>query len=54
MCRKSSRLMQKGDSHRKTNNVIIATYCIEHQLPLFYADQDFDPFTDYFGLIPVY
>ncbi len=31
-------------------NVIIATFCIEHGLPLLYADRDFEPFRRYLGL----
>lgn len=44
-------LRKKGITVRKTNDVIIATYCIEHQLPLLYIDRDFDPFADYLGLV---
>lgn len=43
-------LRKKGITVRKTNNVIIATCCIEHQLPLLYSDRDFDPFVKYLGL----
>ncbi|MXS85945.1 PIN domain nuclease [Nitrosomonas sp. HPC101] len=43
-------LRKKGITVRKTNDVIIATYCIEHQLPLLYSDRDFDPFVKYLGL----
>lgn len=44
-------LRKKGITVRKTNDVIIATYCIEHQLPLLYIDRDFGPFADYLGLV---
>lgn len=44
-------LRKKGITIRKTNDVIIATYCIEHQLPLLYIDRDFDPFVEHLGLI---
>jgi len=44
-------LRTKGITIRKTNDVIIATYCIEHQMPLLYIDCDFDPFIKYLGLV---
>lgn len=47
-------LRKKGITIRKTNDVIIATYCIEHQLPLLYLDRDFDPFVKHLGLIAAY
>jgi predicted nucleic acid-binding protein len=46
-------LRKKGITIRKTNDVIIATYCIEHQMPLLYMDRDFDPFVKYLELISV-
>jgi predicted nucleic acid-binding protein len=47
-------LRKKGITIRKTNDVIIATYCIEHQMPLLYLDRDFDPFVKYLGLVSAY
>lgn len=47
-------LRKKGITVRKTNDVIIATYCIEHQLPLLYMDRDFDPFVKYLGLVSAF
>jgi predicted nucleic acid-binding protein len=44
-------LRKKGITIRRTNDVIIATYCIKHQLPLLYIDRDFDPFVEYLGLV---
>ncbi len=44
-------LRKKGITIRKTNDVIIATYCIEHQMSLLYLDRDFDPFVKYLGLV---
>ncbi|WP_404355724.1 PIN domain nuclease [Methylotuvimicrobium sp. KM1] len=44
-------LRKRGITIRKTNDVIIATYCIEHRLPLLYIDRDFEPFVKYLGLI---
>lgn len=47
-------LRKKGITVRKTNDVIIATYCIEHQLPLLYTDRDFDPFVKHLGLVSAF
>jgi hypothetical protein len=44
-------LRKKGITIRKTNDVIIATYCIEQQLPLLFMDRDFDPFVKHLGLV---
>ncbi len=46
-------LRKKGITIRKTNDVIIATFCIENNLPLLFSDHDFNPFVDYLGLISV-
>ncbi len=43
-------LRKRGITVRKTADVIIATFCIEHRLPLLYSDRDFDPFIKYMGL----
>jgi predicted nucleic acid-binding protein len=47
-------LRKKGITIRKTNDVIIATYCIEYQMPILYIDRDFDPFVKYLGLVSAY
>lgn len=44
-------LRKKGITIRKTADVIIATFCIEHSLPLLFSDRDFFPFADHLGLI---
>jgi len=44
------KLRQKGITVRKTIDVMIATYCIEHALPLLYSDRDFDPIVQHLGL----
>ncbi len=36
-------LRKRGVTIRKTIDVMIGTYCIEQQIPLLYADRDFDP-----------
>ncbi|MBE9537547.1 MAG: PIN domain nuclease [Proteobacteria bacterium] len=43
-------LRRKGITVRGTADVIIATFCIEHQLPLLFSDRDFLPFTEHLGL----
>lgn len=43
-------LRKKGITIRKTADVIIATFCIENQLPLLFLDRDFIPFVDHLGL----
>ena len=44
------RLRTKGVTVRKTIDMIIATYCIRHNLPLLHGDRDFDPMQRYLGL----
>lgn len=46
-------LRSKGITIRKTADVIIASYCIAHDLPLLFLDRDFRPFADHLGLQPV-
>lgn len=43
-------LRKQGVTIRKTIDVIIASYCIEHALPLLYSDRDFDPMVQHLGL----
>ncbi|PCI61191.1 MAG: VapC toxin family PIN domain ribonuclease [Gammaproteobacteria bacterium] len=47
------KLRKKGITIRKTADVIIATYCIENNIPLLFTDQDFIPFVKHLGLQPV-
>jgi len=44
------KLRKKGITVRKTADVIIASYCIEHRLPLLFSDKDFQPFVKHLGL----
>jgi predicted nucleic acid-binding protein len=37
-------LRKKGITVRKTADVIIATFCLEQELPLLHCDKDFEPF----------
>lgn len=46
-------LRKKGVTIRKTNDVVIGTFCIENKLPLLFSDKDFIPFVDYLGLLAV-
>ncbi|MDJ0901837.1 MAG: PIN domain nuclease [Xenococcus sp. MO_188.B8] len=46
-------LRKKGITIRATTDVIIATYCIKHKLPLLFIDRDFIPFVNHLGLISV-
>lgn len=43
-------LRARGVTVRRTVDVIIATCCIEHGLPLLFEDKDFVPFVRYLGL----
>ena len=43
-------LRKKGITIRRTTDVIIATFCIENEIPLLYSDRDFDPFVKRLGL----
>lgn len=44
------KLRKKGITIRKTADVIIASFCIEHNLPLLFSDKDFKPFVEHLGL----
>lgn len=43
-------LRQKGVTIRKTNDIIIATFCIENKVPLLFSDKDFLPFVKHLKL----
>ena len=43
-------LRKKGITVRKTIDVIIATYCIDNNIPLLYSDRDFIPFQEHLNL----
>jgi predicted nucleic acid-binding protein len=43
-------LRKKGITIRKTNDVIIASFCIDKAIPLLYSDRDFAPFSQYLNL----
>ncbi len=46
-------LRKKGITVRKTNDIIIATFCIENRFPLLFSDKDFIPFVKYLKLTSV-
>lgn len=43
-------LRRRGNTIRKSNDVIIAGYCVEHGVPLLQQDRNFVPFAEVFGL----
>jgi len=45
-------LRKKGITIRKTNDIIIATFCIENKVPLLFSDRDFVPFVKHLKLKP--
>lgn len=53
-CAKNYRALRKqGITIRKTADVIIASYCIKHKIPLLFTDRDFQPFVEKLGLVSV-
>lgn len=44
------RLRARGVTIRKTNDIIIGTYCIEHGHTLLHDDRDFEPMQQHLGL----
>jgi len=43
-------LRKNGITIRRTADIIIGTFCIEHELPLLHNDRDFEPMEKYLGL----
>ena len=43
-------LRKLGITVRKTVDCLIATWCIENNVPLLHSDRDFDPFEKHLGL----
>ncbi|PCJ30951.1 MAG: VapC toxin family PIN domain ribonuclease [Moraxellaceae bacterium] len=53
-CAENYRVLRKGGiTIRRATDVIIATFCIENQLPLLFLDRNFEPFAEKLGLISV-
>lgn len=48
------KLRKQGITIRRTTDVIIATFCIEHRFRLLFSDRDFIPFVEKLGLISVF
>jgi len=48
---KFRKLRSTGVTVRKTNDVIIASYCIDEKIPLLFSDKDFKPFVEKLNLI---
>lgn len=46
------KLRALGIMIRKTADIIIATFCIEHRCSLLHDDRDFAPMEEYLGLMP--
>lgn len=46
-------LRKKGITIRKTADVIIATFCIESNIPLLFSDRDFLPFVEHLQLATI-
>jgi predicted nucleic acid-binding protein len=44
------RLRGLGITVRKTIDCLIASWCIEHGVPLLFSDRDFEPFVEHLGL----
>ena len=47
------RLRQRGVTIRQTIDLLIGTWCIEHQQPLLHNDRDFRPMARHLGLVEV-
>ena len=43
-------LLQESSRVITKTQVLIATYCLEHDIPLLQSDRDFLPFTEHLGL----
>lgn len=46
------KLRALGITIRKTADIIIGTFCIEHRCSLLHDDRDFAPMEEYLGLMP--
>jgi predicted nucleic acid-binding protein len=47
-------LRQQGITVRKTADLVIGTFCIDHGWPLLHDDRDFEPMERYLGLLVVH
>ncbi len=46
-------LRSRGVTIRKTADMIIGTFCLDHGLPLLHDDRDFDPMAQHLGMAVV-
>lgn len=44
---------KRGVAVRKTADALIASFCIDEQIPLLFSDRDFRPFVQHLGLVSV-
>jgi predicted nucleic acid-binding protein len=47
------KLRKSGYTVRKTVDLVIVTYCIEHTIPLLHSDRDFEPLSEFLGLVSI-
>ena len=47
------KLRKSGTTIRKTVDLVIATYCVEHNIPLLHSDRDFEPLSESLGLVSI-
>jgi predicted nucleic acid-binding protein len=47
------KLRKSGYTVRKTVDLVIATYCIEHTIPLLHSDRDFESLSEFLGLVSI-
>ena len=48
--RRYARLRRRGVTIRKSIDVLIASFCLDHDFELLTSDRDFRPFAEHFGL----
>ena len=48
---KYRKLRKSGITIRKSNDLIIGSFCIDESLPLLFRDRDFSSMVDHFGLL---
>ena len=51
---KYRQLRKAGITVRKTNDTIIASFCIDEEMPLLFSDRDFLPFVEHLALGPAF
>lgn len=51
VARNHRKLRERGITVRKTANIIVGTFCIEHRHSLLHDDRDFAPMQEHLGLL---